>query len=77
VTEPAADLAICAAIISSFKEKTLAKKAVFIGEVGLLGEVRRVRGLEKRTKEAKKLGFEKVYSADNLKNLSGLFKNSS
>lgn len=77
VTEPAADLAICAAIISSFKDKTLAKKAVFIGEVGLLGEVRRVRGLEKRIKEAKKLGFEKVYSADNLKNLSGLFKNSS
>lgn len=74
ITEPAADLAICAAIISSFKDKTLAKKAVFIGEVGLLGEVRSVRSLDKRIKEAKKLGFEKVFSAGNLKNLSGLFK---
>ena len=74
ITEPAADLAICAAIISSFKDKTLAKKAVFIGEVGLLGEVRNVRGLEKRIKEAKKLGFGIVYSSNNLKNLSGLFK---
>jgi DNA repair protein RadA/Sms len=75
ITEPAADLAICAAIISSFKDKSLAKKAVFIGEVGLLGEVRKVKGSEKRIKEAKKLGFEKVFSSDNLKNLQGLFKN--
>lgn len=74
ITEPAADLAICAAIISSFKDKTLAKKAVFIGEVGLLGEVRRIKSLDKRIKEAKKLGFERVFSSANLKNLSGLFK---
>jgi DNA repair protein RadA/Sms len=74
VSETAADLAVCAAIISSFKDKALAKKAVFIGEVGLLGEVRSVRGLEKRIKEAKKLGFEKVFSSQNLKNLGGLFK---
>lgn len=74
VSETAADLAVCAAIISSFKNKALARKAVFIGEVGLLGETRSVRGLEKRIKEAKKLGFEKVFSSQNLKNLSGLFR---
>lgn len=74
VNEPSADLAVCAAIISSFKDKELAKKAVFIGEVGLLGEVRSVRSLEKRIKEAKKLGFGQVYSSLNLKNLGGLFK---
>lgn len=74
ITEPAADLAVCAAIISSYKDKALAKKAVFIGEVGLLGEVRSVRSIEKRIKEAKKLGFEKVFSSQNIKNLGGLFK---
>lgn len=74
VNEPSADLAVCAAIISSFKDITLAKKAVFIGEIGLLGEVRSVRSLEKRIKESKKLGFEKIFSSQNLKNLEGLFK---
>lgn len=74
ITEPAADLAICAAIISSLKDTFLTKKSVFIGEVGLLGEVRNVRSLDKRIKEAKKLGFEKVFSSANLKNLNGLFK---
>lgn len=77
INEPAADLAVCAAIISSIKDKALVKKAVFIGEVGLLGEVRSIRGLEKRIKEAKKLGFEKVFSPQNLKNLNGLFKKNS
>lgn len=70
ITEPAADLAICAAIISSYKDKVLPKNAAYIGEVGLLGEVRSIRNLEKRTKEAQKLGFKDVYSANNLKNLS-------
>lgn len=74
INEPAADLAVCAAIISSYKDKALAKKAVFLGEVGLLGEVRSVRGIDKRIKEAKKLGFEKVFSSQNIKNLSGLFR---
>lgn len=70
ITEPAADLAICAAILSSFKDTVLPKNAAYIGEVGLLGEVRNIRNLEKRAKEAKKLGYERVYSASNIKNLS-------
>lgn len=74
ISEPAADLAICAAIISSFKDLALPKNAAYIGEVGLLGEVRSIRGLDKRAKEAKKLGFEKVISTNNLKNLGGLLK---
>ena len=73
ITEPAADLAICAAIISSYKDKPLPKNAAYIGEVGLLGEVRSIRNLEKRIKEAQKLGYEKVFSAGNLKNLDRLF----
>ncbi len=72
ITEPAADLAICAAIISSFKDKVLPANAAYIGEVGLLGEIRSIRNLEKRIKEAKKLGFKDVYSAGNLKNLNNI-----
>ncbi len=72
ITEPAADLAICAAIISSVKDKALPANAAYIGEVGLLGEIRSIRNLEKRVKEAKKLGFKDVYSASNLKNLNNI-----
>lgn len=69
VMEPAADLAVCMAIISSFKDTTLPQKSVFIGEVGLLGELRSVRQLEKRAAEAKKLGFKNVISFENAKTL--------
>jgi DNA repair protein RadA/Sms len=74
VIEPAADLGICMAIISSFKDKPVAAKTVLIGEVGLLGEIRPVRGLEKRTKEAKKLGFNKIISPESSKNLGQAVK---
>lgn len=60
VAEPAADLAIVLAILSSFKNKALDPKAVAFGEVGLLGEVRRVGSEERRTREAKRLGFTSV-----------------
>lgn len=62
VFEPAADLGICLAIISSFKNKPLSPKTVAIGEVGLLGEIRNVIGIERRLKEAKKLGFKNIIS---------------
>lgn len=62
VFEPAADLGICLAIVSSFKNQALAAKTVAIGEVGLLGEIRNVIGLERRIKEAKKLGFINIIS---------------
>src|SRR3989344_952226 len=62
VMEPAADFGICLAIISSFKNKPLSAKTVAIGEVGLLGEIRNVIGLERRMKEAKKLGFNNIFS---------------
>lgn len=62
VFEPAADLGICLAIVSSFKNKPLTSKTVAIGEVGLLGEIRNVIGLERRIKEAKKLGFNNLIS---------------
>ncbi|OGE27998.1 DNA repair protein RadA [Candidatus Daviesbacteria bacterium RIFCSPHIGHO2_01_FULL_40_11] len=70
VFEPAADLGICLAIISSIQDKIITPKTVFMGEVGLLGEVRQVRGMEKRIAEAKKLGFSKIISPENAKNLA-------
>ncbi|MCD5382567.1 DNA repair protein RadA [Candidatus Gracilibacteria bacterium] len=60
LNEPAADLAICAAIISSKNKKTIPEKTAFLGEVSLSGEVRNVSHLEKRIKELEKLGFENL-----------------
>lgn len=67
--EPAADLAICLAIISSFKDQSLNPKAVFISEVGLLGELRSTRNLKKRIEEAKRMGFTTPISSENAKTL--------
>lgn len=69
VAEPAADLAIALSILSSFKNKALDPKAVAFGEIGLLGEVRRVGSEERREKEAKRLGFPTIYSPSRIKNL--------
>jgi len=74
VYEPAADLAICMAIISSFKDAVIPAKTVFIGEVGLLGELRSVRSLDRRTNEAKKLGFTNIISPDRAKSLSEVLR---
>ncbi len=60
ITDPAADLGICMALISSFEEKPLPRDAVFIGEVGLNAELRAVHQVNERIKEAHKLGFQKV-----------------
>lgn len=62
VKEPAIDLGLAVAIASSLKNKILPKKTVFIGEVGLLGEIRNISYLERRIKEAKRLGYTKVIS---------------
>ncbi len=53
----AADLALAAAILSSFHDRSLPKDVIFAGEVGLLGEVRPVPGTRQRLEEASRLGF--------------------
>lgn len=60
ITEPALDLAIAVAIASSFKNVAIDPKTIFIGELGLTGEIRGVTHIEKRLKEASKLGFTKA-----------------
>ncbi|MDD4309192.1 MAG: DNA repair protein RadA [Candidatus Cloacimonetes bacterium] len=59
--DPSLDLAILAAIISSLKDKPLMEGSVFIGEVGLNGEVRPVTQMEGRINEAIKLGYSKIF----------------
>lgn len=56
--EPAADLAIALAVASSFKNTSISKDLVAIGEVGLTGEIRSVSSIEKRIKEADRMGFK-------------------
>lgn len=70
VQEPAADLGICLAIYSSYKDITLDPLTIFIGEVGLLGEIRPVRNLNRRIQEAKKLGFKTIIGPEQVKNLN-------
>lgn len=70
IFEPAGDLGICLAIISSFKNKALPSKTVAIGEVGLLGETRTVIGIERRIKEAKKLGFNNFVTPKEFSSIS-------
>jgi len=62
VNEPGIDLALALAILSSTKNKPLPKASVCFGEVGLLGEIRKVTFQEKRLKEAKTLGYQQIIS---------------
>jgi len=58
INEPALDLGIILAAVSSFKNKSIPADVIAIGEVGLTGEVRSINMVEKRVKEAEKLGFK-------------------
>ncbi len=58
INEPALDLAIVMAIMSSYKDRAISNNTICFGEVGLSGEVRAVNMAEQRVLEAKKLGFE-------------------
>ncbi len=72
ITEPAADLPIALAIISSFKDRPVPPKTLAIGELDLLGTVRKVNSLPRRVKEAKKLGFKNILTSETLSSLSDI-----
>ncbi len=72
VEEPAVDLGIVGAIASSFKNIPADPETVVVGEVGLAGEVRGVSQIEKRVREASKLGFKRILIPE--ANLKGLDK---
>lgn len=69
--EPAADLTVSLALVSSLKEKPVADNVLAFGEVGLAGEIRAVSHCEQRVQEAYRLGFEKcIIPFHNYKSLS-------
>ena len=69
VTDPAIDLAVMAAILSSDKNESISQNTCFAGEVGLSGEIRPVSRIEQRISEAARLGFDKIIIPErNLKN---------
>lgn len=73
LSEPAIDLAVVAAIISSFRDKVIAEGVVVFGEVGLTGEVRSVSHVEQRINEAIKLGFKTcIIPKGNVEAVSGI-----
>ncbi|MCC7029568.1 MAG: DNA repair protein RadA [Chitinophagaceae bacterium] len=61
VEDPAIDLSVIAALLSSYEDTAVAHKSCFAGEVGLSGEIRAVNRIEQRIAEADKLGFEKIF----------------
>lgn len=63
ITETSADLAVLAAIISSFRNRAISKETIFIGEVSLVGDVREVYGLDTRLKEANMQNIQKAVVA--------------
>jgi len=83
LNDPACDLGVLVAIASSYMQKVVPSDAVFIGEVGLSGEIRNVSQLTKRVKEAEKLGFktivipstkEKITTTKNLIKVKDIFE---
>jgi len=72
LTDPGADVSVAVSLISSFRNFIVPSKSVFFGEVGLNGEIRPVSGSESRISESRKLGFKKIYSSSNVKDLADL-----
>jgi DNA repair protein RadA/Sms len=70
--EPAADLAVCAAIVSAAKNRSMPLPTVYVGEVGLGGEVRSVSQIERRVAEAKRMGIETVVTPKTIKTVKDL-----
>lgn len=72
IQEPAGDLAVVAALLSAAKDRAIGTDVAVFGEVGLGGEVRKVGFAEQRRKEAERLGFTKIISADEVRHVRDL-----
>lgn len=62
ISDPASDLAVAVSLISSLIEKPIPSKTVFIGEIGLSGELRPIREMTLRLREAEKKGFKRAFT---------------
>ena len=75
INDPAADLGAVMAIISSFKEKSVPESTVFIGELGLAGELRKINNINSRLKEIERANFKNCIIPEvNLKEVDKRFK---
>jgi DNA repair protein RadA/Sms len=68
ITEPAADMAVAAALISSLSDRPIPEETILFGEISLSGEIRPVAQAGARLKESSKLGFVQAYMPSNIKN---------
>ena len=76
VKDTSNDLAVAVSIFSSFHNISIPNKYVFIGELGLNGEVKRIENIDKRLKEISRLGFEySIIPKDSTRNLKFDYKN--
>ncbi len=75
IEDPAADLAVISALISSGVDISIDRNICFAGEIGLSGEIRAVSRINQRINEAQKLGFNTIYVSQQNKNISKSIKN--
>jgi DNA repair protein RadA/Sms len=69
--EPASDLAVAVALISSLKDAIIDSETIVFGEIGLAGEIRMVNNCEQRIKESERLGFKRcIIPRQNMKKLN-------
>lgn len=74
IKESSVDLGLAVSIASSLTSKKIPQNTVFIGEIGLLGEIRKTPYFERRAKEARRLGFKKIISRETHKDIRSLLK---
>lgn len=78
IADPALDLSICAALVSSLQDIVIKRQICFAGEVGLSGEIRAISHIEQRIQEASRLGFTDIYISyahtSAIKGLQGLIR---
>jgi DNA repair protein RadA/Sms len=74
IREPAIDLAVALAVVSSYKNKVIKTDMAVFGEIGLAGEIRNVDNVEERIKEIEKLGFKSVLIPNSSKIKGGKIK---
>lgn len=72
--DPSVDLAVCMSLASSFYDKPAPKKLIAVGEVGLLGEIRKVAQSSKITKEARRMGYSIIVDGSKEKTLHEVIK---
>jgi DNA repair protein RadA/Sms len=72
LTDPAADLAVAAALLSAFTERPVPADSIVFGEVSLSGEVRPVSHAPLRLREAAKLGFSRAWGPQGMKAVGGI-----